>query len=374
MTSRLSHSPPSPGEGPTDLAGWARVTFTVLLIVIAVTCLLPLWLPLTLAAWSAHISLPLTRRFERRLHGRTRAASVVTVLLLLFALLPLVFVVLSLAGEAARLVELVSSSPNAKEAIFGVVGGDANGLQNLSPRRVLELLQEHGMNAVNVASSVFGITATAVIGVLVYTMGVYAFLAHARSIEEWFVRYSPLRPAHTHRFISAFHETGRGLLLGTGLTALLQGGIAAIGYAFSGVPHPLVFGLLTAIAALIPGLGTGLVWGPIVVVLFLSDDRAAAIAVTAVGVFVSIADNFVRPVLSRWGKLDLPTFVVFLSMLGGIAAFGAAGLLSGPLFVRLAVEALRIHREARGATPEVSLDTHLAPDEQAILQESQRTT
>jgi len=70
-----------------------------------------------------------------------------------------------------------------------------------------------------------------------------------------------------------------------------------------------------------------------------------AIAVVALGCVISVADNFIRPLLSRYAKLDLPTFLLFIAMLGGIAVFGTWGLLLGPLCVRLGVEALRVGRE-----------------------------
>jgi predicted PurR-regulated permease PerM len=65
----------------------------------------------------------------------------------------------------------------------------------------------------------------------------------------------------------------------------------------------------------------------------------------------------VRPWLSRYGQLQLPTFVIFIAMMGGIAAFGGAGLLLGPLLVRLASEALEIWREDRAAPPATETTT-----------------
>jgi predicted PurR-regulated permease PerM len=77
----------------------------------------------------------------------------------------------------------------------------------------------------------------------------------------------------------------------------------------------------------------------------VADKTGAGAAVLGLGVVVSVADNFVRPLLSRHANLDLPAYLLFVSMLGGIVVFGTWGLLAGPLFVRLAVEALRLGRE-----------------------------
>jgi predicted PurR-regulated permease PerM len=66
----------------------------------------------------------------------------------------------------------------------------------------------------------------------------------------------------------------------------------------------------------------------------------------------SLIDNFVRPLLARYGRFTLPAFVVLASMLGGAAVFGAAGALFGPLLVRLCVESLAIVSESRIEAPE----------------------
>jgi predicted PurR-regulated permease PerM len=69
---------------------------------------------------------------------------------------------------------------------------------------------------------------------------------------------------------------------------------------------------------------------------------------------LSTVDNFLRPLLARYGRIDLPVLVVLVSMLGGLATFGAVGVLLGPLLARLCVEALSIVAEERaegGANP-----------------------
>jgi predicted PurR-regulated permease PerM len=185
------------------------------------------------------------------------------------------------------------------------------------------------------------------IALVVFVMGFYSFLVHGRRVYRWALRYAPLRRSYVHRLVAAFHETGRGLLIGVGLTAAAQGGVAAIGYLIVGVPHALVLGLLTAIAALIPSVGSGLVWVPVSIALTVTGRPGAAVAVLVVGLVVSTVDNFVRPMLSRYGQLRLPMFVLFVAMLGGITGFGTWGLILGPLFVRLSIEGLKLLRMER---------------------------
>jgi predicted PurR-regulated permease PerM len=147
---------------------------------------------------------------------------------------------------------------------------------------------------------------------------------------------------------AAFEETGRGLFLSLGGTALFQGSLATIGYLIIGVPQALMLGMLTAVGSFIPLIGTALVWVPVTAGMLLMHRSGQAIAVLVLGLVVSSLDNFVRPWLSRYGHLQMPTFVIFVAMLGGIAAFGGAGPLLGPLIVRLTVEALHIWRQEHG--------------------------
>lgn len=88
-------------------------------------------------------------------------------------------------------------------------------------------------------------------------------------------------------------------------------------------------------------------WVPLAIGLLASGQYWRSGELIAMGAAVSVIDNFIRPVLARFGHLHLPTFVVLISMLGGVAAFGATGALLGPLVVRLCVESLAIASERR---------------------------
>ncbi|HEY5955627.1 MAG TPA: AI-2E family transporter, partial [Polyangiaceae bacterium] len=195
------------------------------------------------------------------------------------------------------------------------------------------------------ARTVFGAATTFVVGMFIVAVGFYTFLTQGRRAYAWILKRSPFPRVYGVRFANAFLETGRGLLVGVGFTALIQGTMATIAYFAIGVSQAAVLGLLTALAALIPSIGTGLVWVPVTAGLFLAGRHNAGFVMLAVGAFVSVIDNVIRPWLSRYGQLDLSTFLLLVAMLGGVSAFGGFGLLLGPLFVRLAVEGLRLLHE-----------------------------
>jgi predicted PurR-regulated permease PerM len=97
------------------------------------------------------------------------------------------------------------------------------------------------------------------------------------------------------------------------------------------------------------------VWVPVAIGLALTGRTDAAIGLAVVGIAViGSIDNIVRPYLARWGKLDLPAFLIMISMFGGLAVAGAAGIILGPLVLRLAKEAVDIAHEAKhGAPPDL---------------------
>jgi predicted PurR-regulated permease PerM len=342
------------GKAPVEAArqaglGSALVLRWTLLALLAAAfiALLPLWPPVLLAAWGAILAHPLYTRLVKRVKGRNKAAGVVTVLLVLLALTPVVVIGLSLFGAAVDLMHQLKQSGDGRGALSALVASEPTlAFDKLDARKAIDLARQHGASAFNAASTVLGATAAVGVGLFVFVTGFYTFLVQGRSFWDWAIEHAPLPRAYMHRFGNAFVETGHGLVVGVGFTALLQGLVMTIGFIAIHVPQALVLGLLATIAALIPSIGTGLVWVPVSIGLLMSGRKAAAIATLVVGVVVSVVDNVVRPWLSRFGDLLLPSYVLLLAMLGGIAAFGAWGILIGPLFVRMAKEALSIWHES----------------------------
>jgi predicted PurR-regulated permease PerM len=191
-------------------------------------------------------------------------------------------------------------------------------------------------------------------------LAAYAFLADGPSMSNWFQEHLPISRKNFRRYEAAFAEISRGLVVGVGLTAIIQGSAATVAYLALGIPRAIVLGVLTAAGSLIPSVGTVLVWGPVAAGLAMTGDWTRAVIMAFIGVFIiGLVDNLLRPMLSRYGNVQLPTFVLVISMFGGLATIGVWGLLLGPILVRLAVEAVSIERDTRSVPP---TGTILPPD------------
>lgn len=340
------------GVNPTTAMRWT----TLALAAAAAYVCWPLWPALVLAAWTAALVRPLLSRFEQRLSGRRHAAAVLTMLLFLVVVLPIALVLLGVAAGVQELVEAISKSPSAKSALESIVAGTAVTewpVPSLptSLAAAIDLLERHGAKGLAILKYLAGAASSGVIGLFIYLFGAYVFLVDGPRIWKWTQVHSPLLPGHLDRLRAAFQETGRGLLVGIGLTSATQGVVATLAYLALGIPRWWVLGAITGIASILPLVGSALVWGPVTIGLFLTGHTGKALILAAIGIgVIGTVDNFLRPVFARLGSLQMPMFLLFVSIFGGVAAFGAWGLILGPLVVRLLMEALDLRREAL-ATP-----------------------
>jgi predicted PurR-regulated permease PerM len=136
------------------------------------------------------------------------------------------------------------------------------------------------------------------------------------------------------------------MVYGSGVTALVQGALISVAFAILGLPSPIVFGVLAALLALAPLVGPPVLWVPAVVLLASQGRWYAAIFLLVWGVMVSTIDNVLRPILVS-GRAEVGTLTVFIGVLGGVAAFGAIGLILGPLVLALVIALVRFTLEVR---------------------------
>ncbi len=139
----------------------------------------------------------------------------------------------------------------------------------------------------------------------------------------------PLPPGQSERLMAETRDlviasVGAGLLV-----AMAQGAIAGLAFWLLGMNAPVVWGVVTAICSLIPVVGAALVWAPAALWLLLSGEVARGVILLLVGIVgISMADNVLRPLLLS-GSTSVNGLVIFLGLLGGVAAFGFVGLVLG---------------------------------------------
>lgn len=174
----------------------------------------------------------------------------------------------------------------------------------------------------------------------------FFLLRDGKTMLERFVRLVPMSPARKAELQATLGGVASAVVLGALATALVQGTLLGIGFAISGLPSPLVFGAVGAVASLIPVVGTSLVWIPAVITLVAQGHTGWAVflAIWSV-VLVGGSDNVIRPLIIS-GRSKASTLLVLVGLLGGVATFGFAGIFMGPLILTLVAALLQYADES----------------------------
>jgi predicted PurR-regulated permease PerM len=175
--------------------------------------------------------------------------------------------------------------------------------------------------------------------------GLYYLLLRPKEIWEAVRPYIPFSALNADKLQQRFHDVTISTLIGTGVTAIVQGVLVGIGFALTGLPNAVFWGVVTVIVAILPVVGSGLVWGPGVLALALDSRYGAAVFLGLWGVLaVGGVDYVIRPwVFRRWAQIH--PIVTVVGAVAGVPYFGILGLLIGPLAVSYFFELVRMYRE-----------------------------
>ena len=331
---------------PRWLLGLLATGAAIIRVPFAPWVVLGVWLGL----WAEKVHLSMMRV----LGGRRGLSATVTVLLLATVVLPIGAMTASIVIDAFALVRELLTSKEGQSVLERLARGPQGGGASTATKQALtsaqgltDLVMSQGGRAWMILQQVAGAAVHVVIGLLIFVSGMYAVLVEGRAWYSWIEQHAPVVASTVTRLADAFVETGRGMAYGIVGAGAMQSVVVTIAYAVLGVPSALALGMLTLLFSVIPAVGTAIVWAPVAAGLAATGRTDAAIALAVIGVAViGTIDNLARPYLARRGQLALPTYVVLVSMFGGIELLGAWGLILGPLVVRLAKEAIVIRTEA----------------------------
>lgn len=168
----------------------------------------------------------------------------------------------------------------------------------------------------------------------------FFFLRDGKAMLERAIRLVPMTDTRKEDLAERLGGVTRAVVLGTLVTALVQGGLLGIGFAIAGLPSPVVFGAIGALASLIPIVGTALIWVPAAITLVAQGHTGWAIFLSLWCILlVSGADNVIRPLIIS-GNSNASALLVFVGLLGGLSAFNFAGIFMGPLILTLVASLL----------------------------------
>ena len=173
------------------------------------------------------------------------------------------------------------------------------------------------------------------INLFVMIFVLYFMLIGGKKMEAYVNDILPFNETNTQEVIHEINMIVRSNAIGIPLLAIIQGGVATIGYLLFGAPNILLLGFLTCFATIIPMVGTALVWFPVAAYLAISGDWFNAIGIAAYGaIVVSQSDNLIRFIHQK-KMADTHPLITIFGVVIGLPLFGFMGVIFGPLLLAL---------------------------------------
>lgn len=350
---------------PTSSGFYPRIFALVVAAVLGYALILifsPFIGPMAWAAFLAFLLDPLNLRLRRRLSDRSIAAAVLTILAPIVILLPLSALSIDFIAQISALLQKLQQSATALDikslsdlqqfpwiARINVwlevhSGISAEQIQSWLVSGTREVLRR----AASMGGGFFLGALGSLFGFAIMLFLLFFFLRDGDAMLARVRRLIPLDEVRKERLFRQLSGVTRAIVVGTSVTAFLEGVLIGAGFSIAGLPSPVVFGVLAALLSMLPVGGAALVWGPAVIWLFIDGRWGYGIFMLAWGLLISGLDNVLRPWLIS-GRARISALAVFIGVLGGISAFGTIGLIAGPVVLSLALALVEFAEESRSS-------------------------
>lgn len=338
---------------------WTLACLILFALYLAYTVFSSFLTPIIFSVVLAAIFYPLFLKIGDKFGGRDTPAALVVLFIVVFCVFLPTFMFLSgLVSQAAtsiadltgwirsadfaRLVEQAQAKPvmdwlQEKLPFVDVAGLDVQG-------NLIQFSRNVGQTMISLGSTMLGDAVDLLFSFLIMLFVLFFLLRDGKRMLEYIKYLSPLHEEQEDHIIGSLRNVSRSVLVGGLMVAVLQGLVGGIGLAVVDIPA-LFWGTMMGFCSLIPVLGTGIVWVPASLYLFVSGNWEMAVFLLVwCGLGVTSIDTFLRPYFMKEAS-GMPLLYIFLSVIGGLQAFGPAGLLYGPLILAFAMVMLRIYAE-----------------------------
>jgi predicted PurR-regulated permease PerM len=326
--------------------------FLVILVLVGILSFLvfmPFLSTLILAATFAAVIYPAHKKILEVVKGRNGIASLVTLVGLFFLIIiPLYLIAAQVFNEATSAYYHIASENSTVTFTLDALQDNFNSkIERIFPGVTIDLRNyvtaASGWLLQNIGNFFSG---TISIG-LRLALGIFAlfyFIKDGRKFIQMFQDHSPIPREHTDILITKLRLSVRSIIGGSITVAICQGVVSGIGYAIFGIPNPALWGMLTGVSALIPGVGTSLIVVPAVLYAFFMGELWQGVGLAIWGLIaVGFLDNFLSPKLIGNGLRIHPLIILF-SIIGGLTFFGPEGFILGPLTISLFLALFSIYK------------------------------
>lgn len=171
----------------------------------------------------------------------------------------------------------------------------------------------------------------------------FFMLLNAEKLEHILYRYIPLKKENKKLIARETKNIVTSYAIGIPILAIAQGICAYIGYSIFNIKDPMLWGFITCVSSVIPFVGSGLIWIPLVVYIYAGGNASGAIGLAVYCVVVVLnVDNILRLFLLK-AFADIHPLVTLFGVITGLKLFGFIGLIFGPLLVSYFLLMIKIY-------------------------------
>lgn len=329
--------------------GFLLVLIAIVLLISALM-VVPFLQYFLIAVLLAYVLYPLQRRLAPRFGERVAAVALVA-LATVAVVIPFVYLVMLLSENAVAL----ASDLEEDDLQFATI---ESGIEEYTGVQV-DIAEAMGFSGENVGQLVGGVTdlfgtiTHVLLGIGLAIFLLYYFLKDGRTFVAWLQNITPLPDDVQSELYTRIDDIAWAVLGGHVFVAILQGTIAGVGLVVVGIPNAVFWTFVMIVLALLPIIGTFLVWGPAALFLLFAGRPVAAGLLALYGtIVVGVTDDYVRPIVVD-RRADLNPSVILIGVVGGIYAMGFMGLFFGPIVIGVLKASLVVfgeHYERLGTT------------------------
>ena len=273
-----------------------------------------------------------------RVRNREIASVICIIVALVGIVIPLVWMISLLVGQAQGAVASILASP---------VLGRLDTL-HIGPYAIGPQIKAAGSQVISVvggsAFALLGKATQIALNLLFTFFGLYFILMDPAGAWRGLRPYIPFSDENVAILKARFEAVTKSTVIGTGLSALIQGILVALAFWVAGLGNAVFWGAVTVVLSILPVVGSGMIWGPAAIVLFFSDQPGMAVAMIVYGaLLVGQVDNLIRPwVSNRYAQIH--PLITLVGAVAGVSYLGILGLLIGPLALTYFFELLKMYR------------------------------
>lgn len=310
---------------------------------------------LTPLAWGAILAALFQTPHERmrRMWGRTPAASAATALIIFTIIVPALIVMAAFIEEATQAIQSVDLSVQTRGfarlqrlwtiTLANRLGSNLGSLEDLVKQATTWLAAAVAGQAGVLLRNLVLI----VVDLIVMLFAVFFFFRDGDAMMAALRRVMPFEAEQSERMIAEARELIHASVTAGLIVAVIQGTLGGLTFALLGLGAPVFWGVIMGFFSLLPIAGAWMVWAPAAVWLLLTGSIGRGLTLIAVGAgVVGLVDNFLRPALLS-GRTQLNGLLVFVSLLGGISAFGFLGLVLGPVIMATTIGMIDAYTKER---------------------------